>query len=420
MAIERKNGIICVDGVPIIDIANKLGTTPFYVYSKDALLAKIREWKKALEGTNAILAFSLKSNNNFYLNRVIAGEGLGAITVSGWEIELAQRAGFNLKKSLLHGNGKQKWEVAKAINLGMLISVDSCFDAEQIKELAEELKLPVSVLLRINPQIDPHVHPYVATSLAESKFGFTGKDLNNIISKLKESRFIEIVGLHSHLGSSIQSVAPMADSLRYLIKLAEKLVDADVSVQIIDVGGGLGINYFHDDTILPSPEDYVSTLRQILEGLDYTLMLEPGRAIIAECGILVGKVLGTKENGGKSFLVTDASMTELIRPPLYDAYHHIELVSSNSANDEMELYDIVGPVCESADFLGKNRKLPKPNTGELIAIFDAGAYGYTMSSNYNLRPQPAEIVVDNTKVVLTRKRSEFEDIFNRYSEETLI
>ncbi len=417
LAIIRNNGVYEVDGVPLPEIAERVGRTPFYAYSAEILKDRLRTWKRAVENIKGNLCFSIKSNNNLYLNKIIAREGIGAVAVSGWELEIAKLAGYDLSKSLLHGNGKLKAEIEKALSFGTILSVDSLFDAKQIRETAEECQLPARVMLRINPQIDPHVHPYVATSLSESKFGFTSQKLEEVVSVFRDSNYVQVLGLHSHLGSLITSVAPVLDALKYLLNVARNLQAKGVDIRIIDLGGGLGINYYHDDTILPTPEDYVRILSEKVEGTPYILMFEPGRAIVAECGILVGRVIGVKENGGRNFIVTDASMTELIRPPLYDAYHHIELAEAKGNNDSS--FDVVGPVCESSDFLGKNRRLPTPNLGDLVIVFDAGAYGYSMSSNYNLRPSPPEAIIDEGKVILARRRTRFEDILSTFAEEEI-
>ena len=415
--IERIEGTLFVDGISIMEITKRVGFTPFYLYSMQTLRAKIEEWKEAGARHGIRVLYAVKANNNLYLNRVISSYGLGATIVSEGELELILRAGYEPKASLFHGNGKTEEEIACALSHGLMISVDSCFDAQRISRVAKRIQRKARLLLGVNPHIDPHVHPYVATSLSESKFGISPEELKKALEPLKSNRFTKVVGFHCHLGSSMLSYTPVVEALGYLLQLANRISRDGVKIELINLGGGLGINYFHDDTPYPSASQFFNALRKKLGNSKIQLVVEPGRAIVAECGLLVGKVLGTKQNGGKNFIVTDASMTELIRPPLYDAYHKIELAKERVG--KKEVFDIVGPVCESADFLGRERTLCLPKPGEPIVIFDTGAYGFTMSSEYNLRRKPPEIVIEDGKIILTRKRGSFDEYFKAFTKEVL-
>jgi len=417
MAIERIKGTLFVDGIPIAEIIKRVGFTPFYLYSMQTLRARVEEWKKAADEHMIRVHYAVKANNNLYLNQVISSYGLGATIVSQGELEFILRAGYEPKASLLHGNGKTEEEIASALSHGLMISVDSCFDAERISSVAKRTRRKARLLIRVNPHIDPHVHPYVATSLSESKFGISPNELRKALEPLLGNRFIRVIGFHCHLGSSILSIAPLEEALNYLLELANRKFRDLIKTEVINLGGGLGINYFHDDTPYPSASQFLGVLRKKLGSSKIQLIVEPGRAIVAECGLLVGRVLGIKQNGGKNFIVTDASMTELIRPPLYDAYHKIEL--ANERDGRREVFDIVGPVCESADFLGRERTLCIPRPGDPIVIFDAGAYGFCMSSEYNLRRRPAEVVVEDGKIILTRKRGSFDEYFKAFTKEVI-
>ncbi len=417
MAIERINGELFVDGISAVEIAKRSQCTPFYLYSVDTLKKVLAAWVNAKQDTDVILNYSVKANNNLYLNRIISSFGLGATVVSLGEIELAKRAGYDMRVSLLHGTAKSEEEVSRAIEHGMMVSVDSLFDAQMIAQVADKLAILTRVLLRINPEIDANVHPYLATSMAESKFGLSEDDVWQAVSCLQGVEEISICGLHCHLGSTLASLQPLEDALNQLLKVAQKMQAEGINVQIINLGGGMGVNYMRDEPKYPTPEEVINTLARKLEPTSFRLMLEPGRAIVATCGLLISKVVGLKSNKSKNFIIVDASMTELIRPPLYQAYHHIEPVKVQAGL--IDTYDIVGPVCESADFLGLNRTIEKLSAGELIAIFDTGAYGYTMSSEYNMRPKPAEIIVDSGKVILTRRRGSLENLFSSFTEEVL-
>lgn len=307
----------------------------------------------------------------------------------------------------MNGNGKLPWELDLAAELGVLVNVDSEFDLENIKAAARKAGKRVRILLRINPDVDPEVHAYVSTGLASSKFGIRNSHLEFFLADIKKSPEVELVGVHSHLGSTIKKVQIFKDAALIMCEFIKKIREEGFQLQYLNIGGGLGVDYEHAGEILPTPSDLIDTVRPVIKDLGLKVVIEPGRSMVATSSALVNTVTGVKTNGTKNFIVIDGSMSTLIRPSLYDAYQHIELTAPSSG--EHMKFDIVGPVCESADFLGKDRDLASPDAGAGLVVHDAGAYCMAMASTYNLKMRPAEYWVIDGKLAKIRHQETVED-----------
>ena len=292
-----------------------------------------------------------------------------------------------------------------------MVNIDSEFDLRHIQRVAETANRPVQVLIRINPDVDPKVHPYVSTGIKNSKFGIRNERLNWFLKEIKQDHYLNLVGIHCHLGSTIEKVTVFRDATSLMLNFVQEIENEGFNLRYLNIGGGLGIDYKKDNPSLPSPSDLVNSIRALLPS-ELTLIIEPGRSIIGNAGVLVNQVTGVKSNGNKNFIVIDGSMSELIRPSLYQAYQHIELIEPISS--KIEIFDVVGPVCESADFLGKGRQLPNPPEGTGLVVHDAGAYCHTMSSNYNLKMIPAEYLVDGNQLRKIRHRQKFDDYLKQF------
>lgn len=363
-----------------------------------------------------MVGYAVKANSNPVLLRILAGLGAGAVVVSDLELRLALQAGFPSEKVLMHGNGKRQCDVDAALRASATLSVDSEFDLEQIVDRAQALSAEARLLLRVNPDIDPQVHPYISTGLLDSKFGFSEAAFLRLRKRLLNLSGARVVGLHCHLGSTLKSVQPLSDAARLLGTLVDLLRADGHVIDWLDMGGGLGIDYSRGRDDIATPTELVAALRPVLSEHKLKLFLEPGRSLVGRSGALLGRVLGCKNNDRKHFLVTDASMAQLIRPCLYGAYHHIELLEENTAGPVRD-FDVVGPICESGDFLGQGRHLPTPSTGEGLIVYDAGAYGFAMSSRYNLHLGCAEYLIDQGEVRCIRKAETFQDLARHFTDE---
>mmetsp|Transcript_13770 Transcript_13770/g.29655 ORF Transcript_13770/g.29655 Transcript_13770/m.29655 type:complete len:479 (-) Transcript_13770:780-2216(-) len=402
-----EDGYLYVDNMKVDDVRRQVPESPFYMYSKDRITANFNAYKEALEGLPYIIGYAVKANNNFKVMKHLQGLGSGAVLVSGNELKLAMAAGFDPSKTVLNGNGKLPWELELAAELGVLINVDSEFDFENIKAAAKKVGKKVHVMLRINPDVDPQVHPYVSTGLAGSKFGIRNTHLQWFLDEIKKEPMVELVGVHSHLGSTITKVNIFRDAAVIMCDFIKKINAEGFKLKYINFGGGLGIDYRHEGAALPTPRDLIDTIRGVVKELDLTLIIEPGRSMIATSCALVNTVTGVKTNGNKNFIVIDGSMSTLIRPSLYDAFQLIELTAPSSA--PKQVFDIVGPVCESADFLGKERSLPTPKAGDGLVVHDAGAYCAAMSSTYNMKMRPAEYWVEGGQLKKIRHQETLDD-----------
>ncbi|XP_074569877.1 putative diaminopimelate decarboxylase, chloroplastic [Curcuma longa] len=407
---KGEDGFLYCEGVRIQDVMEVVERSPFYLYSKDQITRNVEAYKEALQGLRSVVGYAIKANNNLKILEHLRGLGCGAVLVSGNELRLALAAGFDPKRCIFNGNGKMLEDLVLAAEKEVFVNVDSEFDLENIVTAARVVGKRVPVLLRINPDVDPQVHPYVATGNKTSKFGIRNEKLQWFLDAVKtHSSEINLVGVHCHLGSTITKVDIFRDAAVLMVNFIDQIRAQGFQLEYLNIGGGLGIDYHHTGAVLPTPMDLINTVRELVLSRDLTLIIEPGRSLIANTCCLVNKVTGVKTNGTKNFIVTDGSMAELIRPSLYGAYQHIELVSPPAADAHVETFDVVGPVCESADFLGKDRELPTPAKGTGLVVHDAGAYCMSMASTYNLKLRPPEYWVDKGSVMKIRHGEKMED-----------
>lgn len=405
-------GYMLCEKVRIRDLLDDVYQSPFYVYSKSQIISNYRAYEQALEGLDSIIGYAIKANNNLRIVELLRSLGSGAVLVSGNELRLAIKAGIDMSKTVFNGNGKTIDELTLAIKSGCLINIDSEFDLEHIVYCTEETGLKANVLIRINPDVDPQVHPYVSTGLANSKFGIRNSHLQWFLNRIKEEELLVLSGVHCHLGSTIKKVAIFKDAAEIMINFINQIRDDGFdTLKYLNIGGGLGIDYDRTGESIPKPIDLINTIRPQLVQAGLTIIVEPGRSMIGNAGIFVSDIIGVKTNGSKNFIVTDGSMAELIRPSLYDAYQYITLIEPGG---EDQVFDIVGPVCESADFLGKDRVLPTPDQGFGLAVMDAGAYCMSMASNYNMKVKPVEVLVEDDDWKLIRRAENFDDLMAMY------
>lgn len=408
MMVRYVNGVLHLEDVDLSLLAKKFGT-PLYVYTENGIKERIRSLKKAFGSSLYLLAYAVKANSNLGILKIIKNEGCGAEVVSGGEFYRALLAGINPKKIVFTGVGKTAEEIELAIKKGIFsIVCESEGELRVIEEVSKKLKKRARVMLRVNPDVSPNTHPYIATGLRNSKFGIPQERAYSLYKLMAESRFVEPIGIHFHIGSQITSPDPFYEASQKIRSLWTKLRDEGIKLKFIDAGGGIGIQYKDGESGL-SPEAYASAIREGLKGVDAKIIIEPGRFIVGNNGILIGKVLYVKDNGAKRFLVTDIGMNDLIRPSLYNSYHRILPVIEKKGGS-VNKYDVVGPVCESGDFIARDRELPEINSGEFIAVLDAGAYGFSMASNYNSRPRPAEVIVKGKDYKILRKRENYRSL----------
>ncbi|XP_010930238.1 probable diaminopimelate decarboxylase, chloroplastic [Elaeis guineensis] len=405
------DGYLYCEGLRVEDVMEAAERSPFYLYSKAQITRNFEAYREALEGLRSIVGYAIKANNNLKILEHLRGLGCGAVLVSGNELRLALHAGFDPSRCIFNGNGKLLEDLVLAAEKGVFVNVDSEFDLENIVTAARVVGKQVPILLRINPDVDPQVHPYVATGNKTSKFGIRNEKLQWFLDAIKSyPNEIKLVGAHCHLGSTITKVDIFRDAAVLMVNYIDQIRAQGFELEYLNIGGGLGIDYHHTGTVLPTPMDLINTVRELVLSRDLTLIIEPGRSLIANTCCLVNRVTGVKTNGTKNFIVIDGSMAELIRPSLYGAYQHIELVSPPPPDAEVSTFDVVGPVCESADFLGKDRELPTPAKGAGLVVHDAGAYCMSMASTYNLKMRPPEYWVDNGSLVKIRHGETFEDL----------
>jgi diaminopimelate decarboxylase len=402
-----KNGKLCCEGVPISSIAQRVGT-PFYCYSSSTLASHYRAFDQAFSGVPNVICFALKSNSNGAVIRVLGREGAGADIVSGGELFRALRAGIDPKKIVYAGVGKRRDEIEYALKVGILMfNVESGEELIAIDRAAKEMHAKARIALRVNPNIDPKTHAYISTGLKENKFGIPIEEALEHYQVARGLANIDVIGVHQHIGSQITEVQPFIDALEKLTVFVKELRAAGMEITHINIGGGIGITY--KDETPPLPKDVAAAIKPMLAASGCTIVLEPGRALVGNAGILVTRALYRKDSGEKKFLIVDAGMNDLIRPSLYHAYHDIKpLVEPSSP--ERETYDVVGPICESGDFLAKDRSLPIIQPGEYLAVLGAGAYGFSMSSHYNSRPRAAEVIVRKTEYFVVRERETYSDL----------
>jgi diaminopimelate decarboxylase len=393
--------------VPIQQIAEQVGT-PCYIYSHRTLIRHFHAFDQAFQAIPHIVAFAMKSNSNLAVLRLLAKEGSGADIVSGGELFRALQAGMLPNKIVFAGVGKTKEEIRYALESDILMfNVESPGELQQINEVAGAMGMQARVALRINPDIDPQTHPYISTGLKKSKFGIGADRALEEFDTAGKLPHINVVGVHSHIGSQLTQVAPFVDALKKAIALIQTLQAKGVHIQYLNIGGGLGITY--SDETPPQPKELAEAISPLLQTVSCQIIMEPGRSIVGNAGILVTKVLYNKDGANKRFVIVDAAMNDLLRPSLYDAHHDIQPVVKNESS-VVNTVDVVGPICESGDFLAKDRKMPQSQPGDLLAVMSAGAYGFTMASNYNSRPRVPEVLVKGKDIMVIRKRESYEDL----------
>jgi len=380
--------------------------TPYYVYDFDHITKQYEELKDSFKARKSIIAYAVKANSNLSVIQHLAKLGAGADCVSIGEVKRALKVKIPPYKIIFSGVGKSDYEIKEALELDILmINVESAAELDKVEEIAKNLGKVARISIRVNPNIDPKTHPYISTGLHENKFGVDIDTAKRMYIQCKNSQYLEPTGIHCHIGSQLTQLQPIKDAVNIVAELIKNLQAIKIDLSFIDVGGGLGIVY--DDEKLIDTYEYAQSILDAMFGLDLTIICEPGRFIVGNCGVFVTKVLYEKVNGNKRFVIVDGAMNDLIRPALYNAYHKIEVLNDNK---ELSSCNIVGPVCESGDFFAKNIQLPKTKHNDLVAIYSSGAYGFTMSSNYNTRGKVAEIAVENGKDRLIRKRETFEDL----------
>ena len=401
------DGALVCDGVPLSKIAAAEGT-PLYVYSAATIVDRYRAVDEAFASYPHAMHYALKANSTLAIARLIRSLGSGADANSGGEIDVALRAGFIPPEIVFTGVGKTPVELAQAIDLGVkTINAESEGEIERIDAIARARQTRVRIALRVNPDIDARSHPHISTGLKGNKFGMPIDDVREICQRVKARAGIEVVGLHIHVGSQITDLQPLRRAAEALVQLSRELKDDGIEIEHLDLGGGLGISY--DGSPVPSAQDYAAALLPAVRDSGLSIILEPGRNIVGPAGVLLSAVVDVKQApGGKQFVILDAGMTELIRPMLYSAFHRIENVLRNGAPEITA--DIVGPLCESSDTLGTDRTVARPQVGDLMAVMDAGAYGSVMASNYNRRPMPAEVLVQNGRYSVIRRRQTVDDL----------
>lgn len=403
---ERRNGVLHCEDIPLPSIAAQLGT-PAYIYSAATLRRHARAMKAPFEGIPHLLCYSVKASSNLAILSLLREEGYGFDIVSGGELYRTQQVDADPKTIVFSGVGKTEQELDEALQAGILMfNVESEAELRMLDQVAARRGTKAPVSLRVNPDVDPKTHAYIATGLRDSKFGIPSARAVAAYRLAKSLKNIEVLGLDCHIGSQLTQVAPFVEAVRKLRLLIDELKAEGITLQYLDLGGGLGITY--DDETPPHPRDYGQAIRDAIAGLDVTLILEPGRVLVGNASVLLSRVVLEKEADTKRFVVADAAMNDLLRPSLYDAFHEITPVEK--PHDVVERVDVVGPVCESGDFLAQDRDLPRLAAGDLIAVRSVGAYGFTMSSNYNSRPRVAEVLVDGDSFRVIRERETYADL----------
>ncbi len=403
---SRHDAELCVESVPLSRIAEEFGT-PCYVYSHGALTAAYQSFDSAFSERDHLICYAVKANSSLAILNLFARLGAGFDIVSGGELARVLAAGGNAKKVVFSGVGKTADEMRQALDAGILcFNIESESELERLNKVAGEMSKRAPVSLRVNPDVDPKTHPYISTGLKGNKFGIAYTDAVRLYCKARDLPHLEVAGIDCHIGSQITEVTPFADALDKILLLIDALKKENIEIHHLDLGGGLGICY--SDETPPPVTDYADTLLEKLADRNFKILLEPGRALVGNAGLLLTKVEYLKHGETKNFALVDAAMNDLMRPALYDAYHAILPVKENTG--VAQRYEIVGPVCESGDFLGHDRHLHLAE-GDLLAVMSAGAYGMSMSSNYNTRPRVAEIMVQKNNTHLIREREIISQLF---------
>jgi diaminopimelate decarboxylase len=414
------DGELYCENVPAAKIAKEVGT-PAYVYSKATLIHHYRQIADAFAPINATVCYSIKSCGNINLCKILAEQGCGFDVTSGGELFRALQAGGNAKKIIYAGVGKTDQEIIDGINAGIAaFNLESEAEIENIDRVAGSIGKQAIGAIRINPDVDPHTHAKTTTGKKETKFGVDIERAERVFEHYRNLKNLRIAGVHIHIGSPVYEIQPYIEAVKKMTALIDRLTERGHKIEWFDLGGGFGVNYERPDQAFPVTE-HAKALIPLLAGKPYRVALEPGRYIAGNAGILLTQVLYRKMGGEKKFVIVDAGMNDLIRPTLYESYHHIWPVKPDAANLQTprlrsyepvngEVVDVVGPICESGDYLAKNRPLPTTQRGDLLAVFTAGAYGFSMSSNYNNRPRAPEVLVDGDSYKIIRRRETLEDL----------
>lgn len=405
---EYRHGELHCEDVPVSRIAKEVGT-PCYVYSHATLLRHFRAYDSAFKNIPHVIAFAMKANSNLAVLRLMAKEGSGADIVSGGELFRALKAGVPASKIVFAGVGKSPEEIRDALKADILMfNVESPAEIHAINEVAASVGKKARIALRINPDVDPKTHPYISTGMKKSKFGIAADRALEEYKMASSLGHTDVVGVHAHIGSQLTDVTPFVDSLKKIVVLIDTLKGQGIHIRYLNIGGGLGITYSEEKP--PLPQDLADAISPLVKDLGLTLVMEPGRVIVGNAGILVTKALYEKAGETKHFVIVDAGMNDLIRPSLYGAYHEIRPLNEEAAHRAKRQMDIVGPVCESGDFLAKDRSLAAVKPGELLAVMSAGAYGFVMSSNYNSRPRVPEVLIRGGEIHVIRERETYDDL----------
>lgn len=415
-----RNGELYCEDVPAAKIAEEVGTA-VYVYSKATFLHHYRQIAEAFAPLNATICYSIKSCGNLNICKILAAEGCGFDVTSGGELYRALQAGGDPKKMIFAGVGKTDEEIRMAIDAGIAaFNLESEAEIENVDRVADEMGKTAVGAIRVNPDVDPKTHAKTTTGKKETKFGVDIERAERVFDQYRNLKHLRIGGIHIHIGSPVYEIQPYVDAVKKITALIDRLTEKGHKIEWFDVGGGFGVNYQRPDQAQPVTE-HAKALVPLLKDKPYRIAFEPGRYIMGNAGILLTKVLYRKTGGSKQFIIVDAGMNDLLRPTLYEAYHHIWPVKPSPENVPAErsvetkpvngeVVDVVGPICESGDYLAQNRLLPRTDRGDLLAVFTAGAYGFAMSSNYNNRPRLPEVLVDGDKYTIIRRRETYEDL----------
>ncbi len=407
----QKDRLFC-EGVDILNIIQKV-ETPFYLYSYEKIIANFREIKDSFAFLSPLICYSLKANDSLTLCRILSEQGAGADIVSGGELYKALCAGFASHKIVFAGVGKGEKEIEEAIKEDIfMFNVESEGEWKLIDTIAERLDKEVRISIRVNPDVDPKTHRYITTGKKENKFGLDLSRAEELYKEIEKSRRVKPMGIHIHIGSQITTPYPYLQSLEKLLEFVKHLKEEGINLQYIDIGGGFGISYEDTKSAL-NIKELAKVIAPLIQKMEMKLILEPGRYIMGNAGVLVARVRYKKRMKSKTFIIVDAAMNDLIRPSLYSAYHRIKKLKEPKENFPQEIVDVVGPICESGDFFAQERLLPRIKEGEYLCIMDAGAYGFSMSSSYNARPQLAEIMVKDKRWWIIRERESYQDLVRK-------
>lgn len=401
----KQDELYC-ENVPLREIAEEVGT-PCYVYSYATLPQHFTVFDEAFAGVPHLTCFSAKANSNMAILSLFGSLGGGADIVSGGELFRARRAGIPADRIVYSGVGKTVEEIDYALRENILMfNIESAQELEAINARAGQQGCRARIAIRINPDVDPNTHPYISTGMKKNKFGIAIDAALKAYEHARGLDHIRIVGVDCHIGSQLTELSPFVDTIERLKLLIQRLEEMGIPIEYLDLGGGLGISYDQEEP--PHPREYAQAILKGLEGLSCSLIFEPGRVIVGNAGVLLSEVLYTKKTQAKNFIITDTGMNDLLRPSLYGSYHQIQPLLKR--NHDVQIVDVVGPICESGDFLAKDRGLPPVQAGDYLAVMSAGAYGFTMSSNYNSRPRAAEVLVNGDEFHVTRQRESWEDL----------